>query len=102
MKHGKITYHGYKFWSESEYRKYLGLMQLQKSGRIRDIEVHPEYPLIVNDVQVTEYIPSFKFFDPEKNHERIIHVMNSAHNPALELKIKLFEALTNFHVERWG
>jgi hypothetical protein len=97
----KITYHGHNFASEAEYRKYLGLMKLMKEGPVRTLEVHPIYPLIVNEVVICEYSPSFKFLDPE-DKERIVHVMTSAHNSTLELKIKLFEALTNYHVERWG
>lgn len=99
---GRICVDGYKFTNEHEYKRYLGVMALVKSGRIKQLEVKPKFPLVVNEIMVDQYIPSFHFFDPMKNQERFIQVMGGAFNPALELRIRLFEALYNHTVERWG
>mgnify|MGYP000853191350 CR=1 FL=1 len=99
---GRICIDGYKFTNEHEYKRYLGVMELVKAGRIKNLDVKPQFPLTVNETLVDHYIPSFHFFDPVKNQERFIQVMGGTHNPTLELRIRLFEALYNHTVERWG
>jgi hypothetical protein len=93
---GKISYQGYRFNSEMEYRKYLGIMELIKVGRLKDLDVHPTYDLIVNEQLITTYTPSFRFYDPIKEQWRIVHI-----GLGNDIKIKLFEALYNIKVENW-
>lgn len=100
---GKISIDGYKFKNEIEYRRYRGILELVKEGRLKKLTVYPEYPLIVNDIKVDVFIPTFSFYDPVKEKARIIQVISSAvSNPLLELRIKLFEALFPIQVERWS
>ena len=99
---GRISLDGHQFANEHEYKRYLGIRELTRTGRLSRFEVKPSFPLIVNEVLVDTYTPTFKFLDPAKNEERIIQVMVSGiKNPLLELRIKLFEALYGFHIERW-
>lgn len=99
---GRIRVDGHLFGNEHEYKRYLGITALVKSGRLKNLEVKPKFPLIVNDSLIDHYIPSFQFFDPIKNQDRFIQVMSGAVNPMLEIRIRLFEALYNHTVERWG
>lgn len=100
---GKISIDGYKFKNEMEYRRYRGILELVKEGRLKDFSVYPDYPLVVNEVQVDIFTPTFYFYDPIKDKKRVIQVMSSATvNSLLELRIKLFEALFLIHVERWS
>lgn len=99
---GRISIDGYKFSNEHEYKRYLGLMELIKSGRLEKLYVKEKYPLVVNEIEVDSYSPTFKFYDPAKNEERFVQVMSGITNQLLELRIKLFEALYVCHVERWG
>lgn len=99
---GQIRIDGYKFSNEHEYKRYLGLMELIKSGRLQKLYVKEKYPLVINEIEVDSYAPTFKFYDPAKNEERFIQVMSGVVNQILELRIRLFEAIYGFHVERWG
>jgi hypothetical protein len=94
---GKISYQGYRFNNEMEYRKYLGIMELIKVGRLKDLEVHPTFDLVVNDRFICKYTATFQFYDPVKEHTRIVHVGL----PSNEIKVKLFEAINGIEVENW-
>jgi hypothetical protein len=94
---GKISYQGYRFNNEMEYRKYLGIMELIKVGRLKDLEVHPTFELVVNGYEIGSYTPSFTFYDPVKDQKRVVHVGL----PSNEIKAKLFHALYGVAVENW-
>ncbi len=62
---GQIYYDGYRFKSEGELKRYLGLLEFVKSGRLTNFEVYPIIPLIVNNLHVVDYSPTFQFKDNE-------------------------------------
>lgn len=99
---GKIIVDGYHFKNENEYRRYKGLLALVKEGRIKLLEVNPSYSLVVNEIEVDRYIPTFRFHDSVKNEERFIQVSNASLSAIQELRIRLFEVLYHVIVERWG
>ncbi len=99
---GKISIDGHQFKNENEYRRYRGVLELVKEGRLTQLEVNPEYLLVVNDVWIESYSPTFRFYDPIKKEYRTIQVNGTHHNPNLELKIKLYQVLFETEVERWG
>ncbi len=99
---GKIIVDGYHFKNENEYRRYKGIQELVKDGRLQDLDVNPKYPLMVNQVEVDSYSPTFRFYDPVKHAERFIQVSNAAQSAIQELRIRLFEAIYSVKVERWG
>lgn len=98
----KIMLDGHAFNNENEYRRYRGLVQLLKEERINNLEVHPEYELLVHEVLIAKYIPTFKFFDNNKACYRYIQIMPRSNNQSLEIKIRLFEILYQQTIERWG
>jgi hypothetical protein len=98
----KLYLEGHTFNNENEYRRYRGLVQLLKEGRIKNLQVNPEYELRVNDCYIAKYAPTFLFFDEARQTHRYIQIMPRSINPALEIKIRLFEVLYQLTVERWG
>jgi hypothetical protein len=99
---GNIYYDGYRFKSEGELKRYIGLMEFVKSGRLVDFEVYPVIPLVVNYNQVCEYSPTFRFVDKESNQLRVIQVLSRSQTKLIELKIKLFEAIYMHKIELWS
>lgn len=97
----KLQIDGHSFKNEEEYRWYRGLRELHKEGKIEKLEVNPEYPLSVFENIVATYTPTFCFYNTLKQQRQVIQVMKNKSNPALELKIKLFEALYGMTIERW-
>lgn len=99
---GKISIDGHQFKNENEYRRYRGVLELVKEGRLKELEVNPEYLLVVNDVVIESYTPTFRFYDPVRKEHRTIQVNGTHHNGLLELRIKLYQVLYETEVERWG
>jgi len=98
----KLWIEGHTFNNEREYRRYCGLRELMKEGRIDKLQVSPEFALEVNGTLVAHYVPTFVFLDCSKQAYRMIQV-KGAHNATLDLKVRLFEALfPDWTVEWWG
>ena len=65
MKYKNIIteYQGIKFHSKKEAKRYGDLLLLQKMNYIKDLEIQPKIPLIVNNKTIGSYIGDFKYFD---------------------------------------
>lgn len=48
-----ITYvDGIKFDSKAEARRYSELKMLERAGVIKDIKLHPKFPMIINNIKI--------------------------------------------------
>ena len=99
---GKIHVDGYSFRNERELQVYWGLRSMVKDGRVLRLEILPKIALIVNEVHLTHYQPSFTLYDVLKKQERTIQVINSTSHPLRDLKEALYTALTGIKVEHWA
>src|SRR3990167_10926267 len=54
---------GYRFASQKEKRRYQELRLLDKAGEIKDLEVHPQFPLVVNGQQIGNYTGDFSYVE---------------------------------------
>jgi len=48
----KIEEDGIRFDSKREYLRYLDLRLLERAGEIRDLKVHPKYPITIGGVKI--------------------------------------------------
>lgn len=97
----RIHVDGYSFRNERELALYMGLLKLVKVGRVSEFDVHPSYPLTVNETLIGHYQPTFRFLDQGRHEERFIQVV-TGNNPFRDFKQKLFEALYGVTVEEWN
>jgi hypothetical protein len=51
------------FASKSEARRYAELKIMLAAGEIDDLELQPQYPIIVNGVKVCTYVADFRYID---------------------------------------
>ena len=61
----KQIYKGIKFDSKKELQRYLVLEVMLKKRLIKDLEIHPMFPLIVNGVKIGRYTADFKYINKE-------------------------------------
>ena len=61
----KQIYKGIKFDSKKELQRYLVLEIMLKKRLIKDLEIHPIFPLIVNGVKIGRYTADFKYTNKE-------------------------------------
>lgn len=88
----KTVIDGITFDSAREARRYCDLRLLQRAGKIRDLELQPRFPCIVNGARVCEYRADFAYHDVERG-ERVIEDAKGFKTPEYRLKKKLVEAL---------
>lgn len=55
---------GIRFASKAEAKRYSELKLLERAGRIRDLKLHVEYPLIVNGEKVGKYTCDSEYIEP--------------------------------------
>jgi hypothetical protein len=71
----KQIYKGIKFDSKKELERYLVLEKLLKFKQITELEIHPVYPLIVNNIKIGKYTADFRY--KNKNGEVIVEDVKS-------------------------
>jgi hypothetical protein len=81
---------GYTFDSQAEFHYYQGLKLLLLSGNISHLEVHPKFPIVVNDVKIGNYYADFRYME---NGAQVIDDIKGVRTPVYKLKKKLVEAL---------
>lgn len=57
---------GIKFASKAEAKRYGELKLLERVGRIRDLKLHVEYPLIVNGEKVGKYTCDSEYIEGDE------------------------------------
>ena len=65
---------GIWFHSIAEGKEYERLRQRVSDGEIGPITIQPEFPLLVDGIQVGKYRADFQFFDKVAGRERTIDV----------------------------
>lgn len=88
---------GHSFPSKAEANRYLQLKLLLSGKKIRDLEIQPRFPLVVNGVKITTYIADFRYVDIEKGL-MIIEDVKGVRTEGYVLKKKLTEALYGIEI----
>lgn len=96
-------YDGHTFASQKEKRRYQELVILQHAGEISDLEVHPKYQFVVNDIPVSSFRPDFQYRDSDgaivvedvKSH----HGKGSTAGEAYTIRKKLLRAIYGLEVK---
>ena len=57
----KQYYKGMRFDSKKEFQRYLILEKMEKQRMIFNLEIHPQFPLIVNGTKIGRYTAYFKY-----------------------------------------
>ncbi len=95
-----VTVDGHRFPSLREARRYQELIALQAEGLIKDLELHPVYPLIVNGMKIGKYTADSRYFDCLKG-EMVVEDVKGGQvtvTQAYKLRKKLVKALYNVDI----
>lgn len=77
------------FASAKEARRYGELKLLERAGQIRNLELQPVFPLLVNGAQVAKYIGDFAYFEKDA---RVVEDTKGFRTPVYRLKRKMLLA----------
>ncbi len=94
-KNQPVEINGIRFDSRKEGERYDQLRFMQRNGVIRDLEVHPRFPLVVHGQDCGVYEGDFAWVDPETG-ERVVEDVKSPATrklPTYRLKRRLVWAL---------
>lgn len=83
---------GISFASTKESERYCELKLLELSGKIRELELQPRFPMVINCAKICTYIADFKYYDVEKK-DYVVEDVKGFKTPIYKLKKKLLLAL---------
>lgn len=88
----KVVIDGILFDSKAEAARYGQLRLLERAGEIRNLEIHPKFPITINGEKVCTYVADFAYFTA---NERVVEDVKSkpTKTPVYRLKRKLVTAL---------
>ena len=88
---------GIRFASRKEAKRYGILKIMLAAGEIADLELQPEFPLIVNGVLVARYVADFRY---RLGRKIVVEDVKSkaTKTPVYRLKKKIVEALYDIEV----
>lgn len=66
---------GYRFDSKAEAARYIELRALERDGDIRQLEIHPKFPLVIHEQDCGVYIADFCYLTAAG--ERVIEDVKS-------------------------
>lgn len=89
----KTTVDGITFDSKAEAKHYVQLKLLERAGRIKDIELQPQWALRVNGIHVCTYRADFSYCDMSAGGRRVFVDVKGVKTPVYRLKVKLLKAL---------
>lgn len=96
----RTEFEGITFHSKMEANRYGDLLLLKKAGKIRDLELQPKYPLIVNGVKVCTYIADFRYVDVEAGLQ-VVEDVKGARTEAYRIKKKLTQVLYGIEITEY-
>jgi len=88
----KTEINGIIFASRREANRYAELLLLEKAGEIKDIELQPVYPCVVNGKLVCKYIADFRYISTKRGNT-VIEDAKGVKTPVYRVKNKLVQAL---------
>ena len=104
MRNVKCEVDGLRFDSKKEGVRYGELKLLAMAGEIKDLQVHPQFDMVVNGYKVCRYVADFSYFPTKARgvNQRVVEDVKGAQKcgawEKFRIKAKLFRALYGFDV----
>lgn len=95
-----VVVDGHRFDSKREAARYSELVTAQRAGLIRDLEVHPRFPLVVHGQDCGAYVADFGFIDADgARHVEDVKSPATRKLAVYRFKARLLWALYGLRVE---
>ena len=91
-----IEVDGIKFASKKEAKRYGELTMLVKAGAIKDLELQPRYPIIINGIKVTTYVADFRYAN---RWGTVVEDTKGYKTDVYKIKKKLMSAVHGIEIE---
>lgn len=87
----KTAVDGITFDSKAEARRYQELKLLQKAEEINHLEIHPAYPIVLDNNKICDVVLDFSYYS-FKRKQMVYEDVKGQDNALSRLKRKLVEA----------
>lgn len=87
---------GIRFASQAEARRYDELKLMEYAGEIRELRVHPAYPIEINGERVCQYVADFDYLT--RDGRLTVEDVKGVRTEAYRLKRKLMKAVHGIDV----
>jgi len=98
----KVVIEGHTFDSQKEGRRYNELRLLERAGEIRNLELKPVFPIVINgkkvkmkNGRVAKYTADFSYFEGE---ERVVEEVKGFRVRDYPLRCAVVEAIYNIKI----
>lgn len=95
----KVEFGGITFDSRAEFRRYQELRLLLSAGEISEIEVHPDYDVVINGVKVCRYKADFRYREYGKLVVEDVKSKGTRLERDWRLKKRLIEAVHGIEIK---
>jgi len=85
-----------RFASQAEGRRYVKLKEMEREGKIRDLELQPKFIIDVNDQKICTYIADFDYTN--KDGAYTVEDVKGFKTSIYRLKKKLVEAIYGIEI----
>jgi len=92
------TVRGIVFHSKREAKRYEELCLMERGGLIADLELQPEFPIVVNGTKVCVYRADFRYIDTSDGSE-VVEDAKGYRTEIYKLKRKLVEATWGIDIQ---
>jgi hypothetical protein len=86
------------FDSKKEAARYMLLRDMEKQGKISDLNIQVKIPITVQGVKICTYIADFRYSDGKQYITEDVKSEITRKNPVYRLKKKLIKALYNIEI----
>jgi hypothetical protein len=93
----KTIVEGYAFDSLAERNRYQQLMLLVRNEDIHSLEIHPKFPVNVNNKHICNYFADFRYYDVQAE-KFIVEDVKGVRTTTYRLKKKLVEAIYGIEI----
>lgn len=87
---------GIRFASKAEARRYETLKMELAHGLIKNLELQPKYPIVINGLKVCTYIADFKY--QMLNGRMIVEDVKGMQTPIFKIKSRLLQAVYGIEI----
>lgn len=91
----KTELDGFLFDSKREAHRYWELKMLERAGEISDLELQPQFPIVINQKKVATYIADFRY---KEKGQVVIEDAKGMRTDVYILKKKIVEALYSIKI----
>lgn len=89
---------GYRFASTKESKRYKELKVLLNAKEIKDLELQPNYPIVINGFKICTYRADFRYVDV-KTGETVVEDVKGFKTAIYKLKKKMVKAVHGIDIK---